>query len=259
MRYQLLTSTLVVAWVLVALVPQPIPSQPAHAQTRDVAPGPYKPVAITLPIGLGDPSFEAFRNQLGQIATKKDRAALARIVAANFFWIPEDTDLADKGKPAIDNIAKALALDGTDSIGWDTLVAYAEEKTAMVDSQRKGVFCAPGEPGYDDNAAIELATATQTIGSDWMYPLRDGVEVRSIAKPDAPVAERLGLHLVRVLPDDSPANAVTASFHKVMTPSGKIGFVAVNALRDISEEQLCYVKEPTGWKIAGFFGGEPSQ
>ena len=129
----------------------------------------------------------------------------------------------------------------------------------MVDSQRKGVFCAPGEPGYDDNAAIELATATQTIGSDWMYPLRDGVEVRSIAKPDAPVAERLGLHLVRVLPDDSPANAVTASFHKVMTPSGKIGFVAVNALRDISEEQLCYVKEPTGWKIAGFFGGEPSQ
>ena len=60
---------------------------------------------------------------------------------------------------------------------------------------------------------------------------------------------------VRVLPDDASA----VEFHKVMTPSGKTGFVAAGALRDVSEEQLCYVKELGGWKIAGFFGGEPSQ
>ena len=259
MRSHPFASALVVACLLVPLGPTPTPPPPAHAQLQNAIPGPYKPVAITLPRGLDDPSFDAFRNLLGQIAAKKDRAALARIVAGNFFWIPEDTDLADKSRPAIDNLVRALALGGSDSTGWDTLTAYAEEKTAMINSQRKGVFCAPGEPGYDETAAIELANATQTISSDWMYPLRDGIEVHSSAKPDAPVTERLGLHLVRVLPDDSPANAVTANFHKVMTPSGKVGFVSVYALREITEEQLCYVKELTGWKIAGFFGGDPSQ
>jgi hypothetical protein len=235
---------------------QPPPTQ--QPQPQEVPPGPYKPVPITLPTGLNDPSFDAFRGQLAQIAKKKDRAALARIVASNFFWIPEDTDLADKSKPAIDNISKALGLGGRDSFGWDSLVAYAEEKTAMADPQRKGVFCAPAEPGYDDNAAAELATATHTIASDWMYPVRDGTEVRSAAKRDAPLIERLGLYLVRVLPDDA-SGTDSGDFHKVMTPSGKVGFVASDALRDISEEQLCYLKEGNAWKIAGFFGGEPSQ
>jgi hypothetical protein len=265
MSYRPFPSSLAVAAVLVSAVglpPAQIKAQgqpPAQqAQPQEVAPGPYKPVPITLPTGLNDPSFDAFRSQLAQIAKKKDRAALGRIVASNFFWIPEDTDLADKSKPAIDNIAKALGLGGGDSFGWESLAAYAEEKTAMADPQRKGVFCAPAEPGYDDNAAAELATATHTIASDWMYPIRDGAEVRSAAKRDAPVIERLGLYLVRVLPDDSSGTS-SGDFHKVMTSSGKVGFVAIDALRDISEEQLCYVKEGGAWKIAGFFGGEPSQ
>lgn len=264
MRYRPVPSSLAIAAVLVAAAitttAQAQGQQPStpQAQPQDVAPGPYKPVPITLPTGLNDPSFDAFRNQLAQIAKKKDRAALARLVASNFFWIPEDTDLADKSKPAIDNVVKALGLEGRDAFGWESLVAYAEEKTAMADPQRKGVFCAPAEPGYDDNAAAELATATHTIASDWMYPVRDGAEVRSAAKPDAPIVERLGLYLVRVLPDDSPAMS-SSDFHKVITPSGKVGFVAIAALRDISEEQLCYVKEGAAWKIAGFFGGEPSQ
>jgi hypothetical protein len=261
MRYRPLSSSLAVAAVLVSAVALPTaqikgqgqPPAAQQPQPQEVPPGPYKPVPITLPTGLNDPSFDAFRNQLAQIAKRKDRAGLARIVASNFFWIPEDTDIADKSKPAIDNIAKALGLDGRDPLGWESLLAYAEEKTAMADPQRKGVFCAPAEPGYDDNAAAELATATHTIASDWMYPIRDGAEVRSAAKRDAPLIERLGLHLVRVLPDDS-----SGDFHKVMTPSGKIGFVAIDALRDISEEQLCYVKDGGAWKIAGFFGGEAS-
>jgi hypothetical protein len=40
-------------------------------------PKPYKPVAVTLPQPYNDPSFEAFRKQLGEIASHKDRAALA--------------------------------------------------------------------------------------------------------------------------------------------------------------------------------------
>ena len=117
----------------------------------------------------------------------------------------------------------------------------------MADPQRSGVFCAPAEPAFDEKAADELANATQTDASDWAFPIRDGIEVRSAAKQDAPVIDKLGLYLVRVLPDDSPANAVLAAFVKVMTPGGKVGFVPIEAVLPIGGEQLCYVRRrPAG-------------
>lgn len=231
------------------------PAQPAPAPP----PGPYKPIPITLPPAMNDPSFDAFRKQIGDIAQKKDRAALAKLVAASFFWIPEDTDLADKKKSPIDNLAKAMLLDGANAVGWDALAAYAAEKTAMADPQRQGVFCAPAEPAFDERAADELANLTQTDAADWAFPVRDGIEVRETAKADAPAVDKLGLYLVRVLADDSPANAVMAAFIKVMLPSGKAGYVPVDQVLPIGGEQLCYSKDGGGWKIAGFLGGEPNQ
>ena len=70
--------------------------------------------------------------------------------------------------------------------------------------------------------------------------------------------DKLGLHLVRVLADDSPANAVTAAFVKVVTPSGKVGYAPAETILPIGGEQLCYVKDGGTWKIAGFFGGDPN-
>ena len=258
-------AALVVAGALapIAALAQGQPPAPAPAQAPSPPPAsppaPYKTVAITLPAPLNDPGFDAFRQQLAQIAEKKDRAGLARMVAASFFWIPEEKDIADKKKPAIDNLAKALGLSGTDAFGWEALAAYAAETSAAADPQRQGVFCAPAEPAFDDKAADELANATHTDASDWGFPMRDGVEVRAAAKQDAPVLGKLGLHLVRVLSDDSPANAVAAAFLKVVMPSGKVGYVPADAVLPIGGEQLCYLKEAGGWKIAGFLGGEPNK
>jgi hypothetical protein len=181
------------------------------------------------------------------------------VVAANFFWVPEDTDIADKAKPAIENVARALNLDGKDASGWDALTAYAVETTVIADPQRPGVFCAPAEPAFDDKAADELANATQTDAADWAFPLRDGIDVRSAPRQDAAVVDKLGLYLVRVLADDSPANAVLATYLKVLTPAGKVGYAPVDVLLPIGGEQLCYVKDADSWKIAGFLGGEPNQ
>ena len=251
--------TVIAHQVLAQVLAQRPAQSPAPAQPPAAAPGPYKPVAITLPPALSDPSFDALRKQLAEIAQKKDRAALAKLVAPNFFWIPEDTDIADKKKAAIDNLARALSLEGADAVGWEALGAYAAEASAMADPQRNGVFCAPAEPAFDDKAADELANTTQTDASDWAFPLRDGIEVRAAAKADAPAVDKLGLYLVRVLSDDSPANAVLATFLKVMTSSGKVGYVPIDAVLPIGGEQLCYLKDASGWKIAGFLGGEPNQ
>jgi hypothetical protein len=215
---------------------------------------PYKPVPITLPTMLNDPGFEGFRQQLAQLAQRKDRAALARLVAATFFWIPEDSDIADKKLSPVDNLVKALALD--EEAGWESLAAYAAEPTAAADPQRSGVYCAPAEPIYNERAADELADETQTDISDWGYPVRDGVEVRTAAKPDAPVIDKLGLYLVRVLADDPTGGAANSGFAKVLMPSGKVGYIVSDAMMPLGGEQLCYLKDTDGWKIAGFFGGE---
>jgi hypothetical protein len=221
---------------------------------QDQTAAPYKPVPITLPTMLNDPGFEGFRQQLAQIAQRKDRIALARLVAATFFWIPEDSDIADKNLSPTDNLVKALGLD--DVVGWESLAAYAAEPTAAADPQRSGVFCAPAEPIYNERAADELADETQTEASDWGYPVRDGIEVRAMAKPDAPVIDKLGLYLVRVLADDTAGGTGSGTFVKVLTPSGKLGYVVSDTVMPLGGEQLCYLKETDGWKIAGLFGGE---
>jgi hypothetical protein len=265
MRRPHLTSMIVLATAVVlagAFAPRfataqaPKGVQPPAQAPAPAPPGPYKPVAITLPAVVPDPAFEPFRKQLQEIAKKKDRAALARLVAKDFFWVPEDTDVSDKTKPGIDNLAKAIGLDGPNAFGWDAIAGYAVERTGMKDPQRPNVICAPGEPGFDEKAADELANATKTDSSDWAYPTRDGVEVRSAANAQAAVIDKLGLFLVRILPDDSPANTVMASHVKVMTPTGKVGFVPIDVVLPLIGEQMCYIKEVGGWRIAGYLGGE---
>ena len=120
----------------------------------------------------------------------------------------------------------------------------------MADPQHNGLVCSPGEASFDEVAADELVDATQTDATDWVFPIRDGVEVRSGDRQDAAVIETLGLYLVRVIPDDPPANAVL-SVIKVLTPSGKVGFVPLDSVLPIGGEQMCYVKEPSGWKNPG--------
>jgi hypothetical protein len=84
-------------------------------------PKPYKPVAVTLPRPFNDPSFEAFRKELGEIASQKDRAALAGKVVAKGFLASGSIERAtrrwpmacSRGLPA-SSIAEMLA--GRDQI-----------------------------------------------------------------------------------------------------------------------------------------------
>lgn len=237
------------------LAQQPAPGAPQAGQPPALAPPkPYKPVAIKLPVPVADPAFVAFRKQLGDAAQKKDRAALAKLVAQGFFFVNGEKDTADKKKPGIDNLAKALGLDGKDAAaGWATLGEYAKEPTAEADEEHKGVLCAPADPTFDENAAEALAKDTQTDPGEWGYPIKDGVEVLAAGKAGAAVTDKLGLYLVRVYPDDSPAARVEGpDFIRVVLPSGKLGYVAGEQLLSLGNEQLCYSKDAGGWKITGF-------
>ncbi len=217
---------------------------------------PYQSVAVTPPTAYNDPSFVAFRKQLADVVAKKDRAALARmIVAQDFFWV-QDHDLADKRKAGIDNLAKAIDLDAKDGSGWDALDGYANEPTAAELPQQKGILCAPAEPGIDAKAFQALGQATGTDPSEWGYPTNDRVDVHAAAQSSSPVIEKLGMVLIRVLPDSgATSNSDQPPVLHVATPSGKSGYVDAQQLSPLGGDEMCYAKDAGGWKIGGYIGG----
>jgi hypothetical protein len=166
------------------------PSNPsgkaAQEQLRQPAPPKaYTAIPVTPDQPYNDPSFAAFRKQLGDIASRKDRSALARLVVRNFFWLGEKGDKADKKKSGIDNLAAAIDLDAKEGSGWEGLVEAANESSLEPMPRRNGIMCAPAIPKFDEMAADQMAKDTGTDPSDWGYPTKPGVEVRDAAKADA--------------------------------------------------------------------------
>ncbi len=144
---------------------------PAEAQTPPRPPKPYAPVAITRPAVSDDASFVAFRAGLAAKAKARIYAELAPLVLAQgFFWGRDFGHAFDPRKPAVDNLAAAIALEQGNGAGWDTLAAFAAEATVEPLDSRPGIVCAPARPGYDGVAFSRLLDTTYTTGIDWAYP-----------------------------------------------------------------------------------------
>jgi len=270
-------STLVLAATLLAIpatAQQPRPNQlpPPAPQAQPQPPGgpqapaapaaiaPYQPLAIKMPTPSTDASFAAFRKQLADVAKRKDRNALAKLVVSQgFFWESESGDKADKKKPAVANLEQALGgFSGANAQGWDVLAQAAEDPTIEPLPDHAGVMCGPAGPEIEGQAFEALVKQTGTEPGDWAFPVAPDLEVRSAGEPNAPVVEKLGQHLIRVLADPPPADApqMAPTFIRIVTPSGKTGFVAIEAISPIGFDQLCYLKAGGGWKIAGFSAAE---
>jgi hypothetical protein len=216
---------------------------------------PYTAVPAKPPVPYADASYQNFRKQLADIAAKKDRAALAKIVVAkDFFWMQEK-DMADPKKAGIDNLAKAINLDAKDGSGWEVIAGFVNDPTAADLPDKKGVICAPADPTVDSKAFENLVNTTQTDPSDWGYAVKDGIEVLAQADSNAPVVDRLGLNLVRVLPDQADQGANPPPFLHIATPLGKSGYVPMDTLAPLGGDEMCYTKDAGGWKVTGYFGG----
>jgi hypothetical protein len=248
--------------------PQPAPQpaqqqqQPQAQQQQPAPPKPYKPVSITMPKPVTDPSFESFRKQIGEVAQKKDRAALAKLVVEKgFFWDAESGDKADKNKPGADTLVTALRLDAPTGSGWDMLAGHAGDPTASPNKQHKGAVCGPAEPTFDGKQFEALIKASGTEPPEWGFPAKPGLEVRTTGQPNSPVVEKLAMTLIRILPEETaPAQGQqSAPMLRVVTPSGKVGFVSGEDIAPLGNEQLCYVKQGNNWLIAGYIGNGDQQ
>jgi len=240
--------------LIAGMLPAAAQNQPRGQQPPPLAPArPYKPVAITPPKPMTDAGFESLRQQIAEAAKRKDRAALARLVAEKgFFWERENGDRADKRKSGVDNLATALGLNNKDGAGWDMLAGYADDPTGSPSPEHKGAICAPADPAFNGKEFEALMKSTQTDVMEWGYPVSESIDVHATAQANAPVVEKLGLAFVRVMPENKPSSA---AYVRVVMPSGKAGYVSVDAIAPIGNDQLCYVKDGGDWKIGGYIGG----
>ena len=193
--------------------------------------------------------------QQQQQQQRKDRPALAKLVTVQgFFWLKEEGNAAGK-KTGIEALATALSLAAKDGSGWEMLGEFAADETAQPYPDRPNTVCSPAGPEFDVAALEKLAETTKTDVGDWGFTATDGVEVRATAAQNSAVIEKLGMAFVRVMPDMAP-NA-SQDFMRVVAPSGKVGFVAAEAINPLGSDQLCYGKDASGaWKIVGMIGGE---
>jgi hypothetical protein len=233
---------------------------PAVAQEPPRPPKPYAPVAITRPAASDDASFIAFRAALAAAARTRIYAELAPLVLTQgFFWARDFGHAFDPRKPAVDNLAAAIALEQGNGAGWDALAAFAAEAAVEPLDSRPGIVCAPARPGYDGVAFSRLLDLTYTTGIDWTYPRADETPVHTAPRQGAAKAGTLGLHFVRLMgfegPDSDPAPGRN-QWARVALPDGKAGFVAPGSLKSLTAERLCYGKNPLGvWRIAGYIAG----
>jgi hypothetical protein len=232
-------------------------SASAQSPARTATVKPYKAITIALPPPVSDPGFDAMRRKIAVAAETKDRTALSRLVVEQgFFWDRENGNAADPHKSGLDNLAAAVGLNSKDGLGWDLLASFVDDPNASPSPDHKGALCSPADPIYDAKAFDALIDETGTDAADWGYPVSADIEVRAAGEPGAAVIDRLGLYLVRVLPD-----AITSAptFIHIAMPSGKTGYVSIDAIAPMGNDQLCYVRQGGGWKIGGYIGGGEPQ
>ena len=231
------------------------PPPQAQQQLPFVPPAPYTALAVAPPKPYTDPSLAAFRQQLAAVAQKKDRAALAKLVLAkDFFWMKEEGNAAGK-KTGIEALATALSLAAKDGSGWETLSEFVSDETASPYPDRPNTVCSPAGPDFKTEDLEKLVAATKTDIAEWGFTAEENIEVKASAQANASVIEKIGMIFVRVMPDLAP-NA-SQEFMRIVTPSGKVGFVPAEAINPLGSDQLCYGKDATGaWKIVGMIGGE---
>lgn len=215
---------------------------------------PYKEVAVKPPQAVQDPTLTAFRTRLTDTAKRKDKAALAKLVISKgFFWDRGGSDAAKPNKSPIENLSAAIGLEGQDAAGWDMLIGFSQDPTGSTTPDHPGATCSPADPSFDGNAMQSLLDTTQSDIVEWGFPTRNGVEVRDKPQANAPVTAKLGTFFVRVAPDANAA-AAAGSMLRIITPAGKYGYVSIDDIAPLGNDQICYAKEGSDWKITGYVG-----
>ena len=251
------------ARALLSIVSVVFLAAPAWALKR--TPYPEVPV-VALPAFPGDPSLDHLRKHLADAAAGGDVTAIAAMVAPNFAWTVGDSDAdeLDTGRNAEHNFKVAFGFrphgrdtDGPTEIGpqWELLQFFAEDPI-LTREKESGLVCGTAtakiaDPGTLDQAFM-LIDETDDL-SEWVYFTG---ELELSAQPGGGdlVAKvgNLALPIFGAHPEIKDGAPVMPTHLELLLPSGKSGWAAMDRVRPLFVDRLCFAKADGEWKIAAY-------
>ena len=193
---------------------------------------------------------------------KKDRAALAKLVVAQgFFWI-QDKDVADPKKPGVDESRQG------DRSCRQGRLRLVDARRLWQRANRGRIARSQGRvlrAGRSDHrsAGVRKRSAKQTQTD----PVRMGLSAQGRRRSARRrPAEFAGRRKARAQPGARAARyrAAERSLTRRLSctwrrrPANPASS-PMDAIAPLGGDQMCYIKDASGWKITGFLGGAASQ
>lgn len=230
---------------------------------------PYPEVRVAaLPAFEADASLAAMRKAFAEAVAAKNLAAIVAMLSPKFEWTATGglVDEFDAKRGAEHNFKVAFGFrapgrdaDGTTDIGaqWELLSFFA---TDPVLTQEKGspLVCGTTTAKVTDLGALDQAfnrIDEENDLSEWIY-FTGELELTAEPGGGASVAKvsNLALPIVAAHPETKEgSSAPAAPTHvELLLPDGRSGWTAVERVRPLFVDRLCFAKLGDEWKIAAY-------
>ena len=230
---------------------------------------PYPEVRVAVPAeAKAEPALAAMRKQLASTISQRNAGQLYALVGPAFFWKAdgEPNEQFDKDRDALHNFKVAFGFRrfGQDSDSenlrdqlWEVLDDITSGALIQMEGN-PGVLCGPLSAEPTSDAAMDQAIERIQNGgedSEWVYSL-DAITLTE--KPGGGGAvetvSKLAMPIAATNPPTQPlGNNPIPTHYQLLLPSGKTGWVDVNAVQSLAVDRLCYGKGADGaWKIVGY-------
>ena len=254
--------SLVLSFVAVAVAWAP----PAAALKRT----PYPEVRVALPAeAKAEPALDAMLKQLADAIKRRNAGLLFELVGPTFFWNSngDTSEQFDRSRDALHNFKVAFGFrrhgENTDSNKpenqlWEALEDATASPPLYAMDGNPSVLCGPLTAEPLDANAMDQALERIENGdedSEWVYSL---AELTLTERPSngatVETTANLAMPIVATHPPTQRlGNNPIPTHYQLLLPSGKTGWVDVQAVDPLAVDKLCYGKDPDGnWKIVGY-------
>jgi hypothetical protein len=204
------------------------------------------------PVDEGDkyPSFHSFREELVNAAKKRDSKFILSILAPDIL-----NSLGGDG--GIEEFKQEWKLDQPDSKFWDELLSILSMGGAFIDSGGAQEFCAPYVASQWKNLIKQLPKDSDS--DEYAAVIRENVVLRSKPDQDSPVVDNLSYDIIK-FDSNTPASneppVVDNQWVKIVTLSGKQGYVLSSDVRSPSDYHVCFKEVEGRWVMTIFAQGD---
>lgn len=200
--------------------------------------------------GYKDSSFLSFREELLHAIRQRDSKFILSIVAPNILN-------SFGGEGGVDEFKEQWKLDQPDSKFWDELLSVLSMGGAFMNSDGVQEFCAPYVASQWEKVLKQLPDSSDTY--EYAAVIRENVPLRAQPDHNSPVIDTLSYDILKFnfsTPVSDEPLAGTNEWEKVVTLSGKQGYILSKDVRSPLDYHACFKTIEGRWVMTMFVAGD---